>query len=56
MYALYLFYNQIESNYMQKAVFHYGESRLSIGLALEICQGKRKGLLSVAAKERILRS
>ena len=41
---------------MQKAVFHYGESRLSIGLALEICRRKRKGLLSAAAKERILRS
>lgn len=41
---------------MQAAVFHYGESRLSIGLALEICRGERKGILSEAVKERILRS
>ena len=41
---------------MQAAVFHYGESRLSIGLALELCQAERQGILSEPIKKRILRS
>ena len=41
---------------MPLPIFHYGESRLSIGLALELCRNQRKGILSDAVKERILRS
>jgi len=37
----------------KSSVFHYGEDRLSVGLALEIAQGKRKGIISIKAAERI---
>lgn len=41
---------------MHASFFHYGESRLSVGLALELCRAERKGGLSEKAKKRILRS
>ena len=33
--------------------FFYGEDRLSVGLALEIAQGKRKGIIGIKAAQRI---
>ncbi|MEN7548223.1 histidine ammonia-lyase [Rapidithrix thailandica] len=36
--------------------FHYGEARLTVGLALEIEQGQRQGIIGPAAREKVLRS
>ncbi len=34
-------------------VFHYGSDRMSIGIAMDLCAGKRKGILGRRALERI---
>lgn len=41
---------------MDRQDFQYGQDRLSIGIALQIAQGTRKGNLNNAAREKILRS
>jgi len=37
----------------KSSVFHYGEDKLSAGLALEIAQDLRKGIIGIKAAERI---
>jgi len=39
-----------------KQIFNYGEDQLTAGLALDICSGKIRGILSDSAIERILKS
>ena len=38
---------------MNRSVFHYGEDTMSVGLALELAQGKRQGILTKKAIENI---
>jgi len=41
---------------MPHPTFHYGEDRLTAGLALEISRGERRGVLLPAVREKIARS
>lgn len=41
---------------MNQAIFQYGEEQLSIGLALEIANGKRLGILSATTRAKIQQS
>lgn len=41
---------------MQNTDFHYGKDYLSVGLALELCRGERKGILGTHATKAIQKS